>query len=103
MHAEDFLINNGSHRQTVEAICKYLPQTDTETALALIIEPIDSVDRSTFMVSPKEEKVVWKFYLVSQEETYSLYTLLSSVHIVSKKQVVGFRWKSTILKQPKKV
>lgn len=85
MHTQNFIINDCSHGQTVEALCKMLPKTHTETPFAFIIEPIYSVDGSAFMVSAEEEKVVWVLDFVQEEEAYCLYTLFSSVYIVSKK------------------
>ena len=103
MHTQDFFINHCGYGQTIEGFSEYLPETDTEAALALIIESIDSVDRCTFMVSSKEEKVVRVLDFVSKQKAYSLYALFSSVHIVSKEQVVCMWWKTTILKQPQQV
>jgi len=37
------------------------------------------------MVPSKKEKVVWELDLVGKEKAYSLYTLFSSIYVVSKK------------------
>ncbi len=103
MHTKDFVIDDCSHWQTIEAFSEYLPETDTKAALALIIESIDSVNRCTFMVSSKEKKVIRVLDFVSKQKAYRLYALFSSVHIVSKEQVVCMWWKTTILKQSQQI
>lgn len=84
MHAEDFVIDHCGHGQTVEAICEYLPETDAESALALVVKPVDSVNRGTLVVSSEKEKVFWVFYLVGEQQAYCFHALFSSVHVVSK-------------------
>lgn len=56
MHCEDLLIDYGSNGQAVEAVCKRLPELDIVSSLTLIIEAINAVDRSAFMVATKDEK-----------------------------------------------
>ena len=51
------------------------------------------------MITPKQKEILWVFDLVSQQETDGLQRLSSSIHVVSKEQVVGLRWESSILKQ----
>ena len=51
MHGEDLLINDGSNRQAVEAISKCLPQLDVISPLAFVVEPIDTINRSTLVVT----------------------------------------------------
>ena len=58
MHSEDFLVNYGRNGQAIEAVGKRLPQFDIVTPLALVVEPVDAVDRGTLMISPKDEKVL---------------------------------------------
>ena len=44
MHGEDLLVNDGSNRQTVEAVSECLPQLDVVSPLALVVETVDTVD-----------------------------------------------------------
>jgi len=55
--AENFFVNNGSHWQAVKAIRKRLPQLDVVTPLALVVEAIDAVNRSTLVIAAKQEEV----------------------------------------------
>ena len=53
MHAEDLLINDGSDRETVETVSESFPQLDVVSSLALIVEPVNSVDGSALVVTSK--------------------------------------------------
>lgn len=68
MHCEDFLVNDGSDGQAIEAVGECLPQLDVEPTLALVIESIDSIDRGTFVVTSEDEEVFWVLDLVCEEE-----------------------------------
>jgi hypothetical protein len=65
MHAENFLIDQSSDRQTVKNVSEYFPKLDRVAALALIIEPVNSVDLSTLVVTSQEEEVLRIFNLVA--------------------------------------
>ena len=68
MHGEDLLINDGGDRQAVEAVGKGLPQLDVVPPFALIVEPIDAVDRGTLVVAAQDEEVLGVFDLVGEQE-----------------------------------
>lgn len=53
MAAEDFLIDDGSNGQTVEAVGERLPELDVVAPFALVVEAIDAVDGRTFVVAPQ--------------------------------------------------
>lgn len=72
MHAKDFFVNNGSNRQTVEAVCESFPKLNVITSLALIIKAVDSIDGSAFMVASQNEKIFWVLNLISQKQADSL-------------------------------
>lgn len=67
MHCEDLLVDDCRNGQAVEAICKGLPQLDVISSLALVVETIDSVDRSAFMVATQDEEVLGIFDLVGEQ------------------------------------
>jgi hypothetical protein len=85
MHAQDLIINKCSHRQAVKTISENLPETNIKPPLAFIKESINSVDRGTFMVSPKEKEVLWVLYLVCKEKAYCFNTLFATINIVTQK------------------
>ena len=66
MHGEDLLVDDGRNRQAVEAIGESLPQLDVVPPLALIVEAVDTVDRSALVVSAKDEEVLRVFDLVCE-------------------------------------
>lgn len=57
MHAKDLLVYKSGNRQSVEAVGKCPPNTNTESPLALVIKPIYTVDGGTFMVAPEEKEI----------------------------------------------
>ena len=58
MAAKYFFVDNGSHRQAIEAIGKSLPQFDIVPSLAFIIETINTVNAGTFVVSSQEKEIL---------------------------------------------
>ncbi len=64
----------------------------------LVIKSINAIDTGTFVISSKNEEVFWVFDLVGEQEANGFQTLLSTVHVVSEKQVIGFRRESTVFK-----
>lgn len=58
MTAEDFVLDNSSHRKAVEAVCERLPQFDAVAALALVVEAVDTVDAGALVIAAQEVKGV---------------------------------------------
>jgi hypothetical protein len=70
MHAEYFFINESCHREAVETICKYFPQSDIKPPFTLIKKPIYSVYRCTLMVAPQKEKILRILNFICKEKAY---------------------------------
>ena len=51
MNAENLIIYNGSDWEAVEALDELLPQLESVSALALIVEAIDSVDGAALVIT----------------------------------------------------
>ena len=66
MHGKNFLVNNGCDGQAVEAISESLPKLDIIPSLALIVETVDTVDRSTLMIPSQYEEVLWVLDFVGE-------------------------------------
>ena len=67
MHGENLLINDCGDWQTVEAVGECLPQLDVVSTFAFIVKAINTIDRSAFVISSKDEKVLWILDLVCQK------------------------------------
>lgn len=83
MHAQDFLVNEGSNGEAVEAVSEGFPEFDVVSSLALVVEAVNTVDGGALVVSSEEEEVLRVLDLVGQEQANGLQALLASVHVVS--------------------
>ena len=52
MAAKNFLVDDGSNRQTVETVRERLPESNVVPSFALIIESIDTIDAGTLVIAP---------------------------------------------------
>ena len=103
MHAENFLIDQSSHRQSIENITENLPKSDGVSSLTLVIESINTVDLSTLVIASQKEEVLRILDFVAEKKGNGLDWLLASVDIVSEEEVVGLWWESPIFENPKKI
>lgn len=55
------------------------------------------------MVAPKNEKVLWVFDFICQQQTDCLQRLLASVYIVAEEEVVRFRGEATVFEQSQQI
>ena len=83
MHADNALVDQGTHRHVFEAIGESLPKTNIVSALALVVEPINLVDIVCFVITAEKEELLRILHFIGEKKTDALDTLLSSVHIVT--------------------
>lgn len=55
------------------------------------------------MVAAENEEVLWVLDLVCQKKADRLKGLLASIDIISKEEVVGFRWESAVFEEAEQV
>jgi hypothetical protein len=103
VHGENLLVNDGSNGETIEAIGESLPELDIVSALALIVETVDTVDRGTLVVSTQDEEVLGVLDLVGKEKTNSLKRLLSTVDVVTEEKVVGLWGETAVFKETQEI
>lgn len=103
MHAQDFLVNQRSNGQAVEAISESFPNSDVEPPFAFIIEPVNSVNRGALVISPQQEKVLRVLDLVSQEEADGFEGLFATIYVVAEEEVVRLWWEAAVLEKPEQV
>jgi len=83
VHAQDFLVNEGSNGEAVETVSEGFPEFDVVSSLALVVEAVNTVDGGALVVSSEEEEVLRVLDLVGQEQANGLQALLASVNVVS--------------------
>jgi hypothetical protein len=103
VHGENLLINDGGNGETVEAVGECLPELDVVTALALIVETVDTVDRGALVVATQNEEVFGVLDLVSEQEADSLERLLATVDVVTEEEVVGLRGETAIFEETQEI
>lgn len=103
MHSEDLLINDGGNGEAVKAVGESLPELDVVSALALIVETVDTVDRGTLVVSTQNEEVFRVLDLVCKEEADGLEGLLATVDVVTEEEVVSLWWETAIFEETQEV
>lgn len=72
MHCEDLFINDSCDGQAIKAVGESFPKLDIVSSFALVIKPIDPVNRGTLMVPSKNEKVLGILDFVRQKQAYRL-------------------------------
>jgi hypothetical protein len=55
------------------------------------------------VVSAEDKEVFRVLDLVCEQKAYGLERLLSSVHVIAKEEVVGFRRETTVLEESEKI
>ena len=68
MHAENFLIDEGSNGQAVEDVREDLPEPDGIPPFALIVKAINSIDLRAFVIASQKEEVLRVLDLVAEEQ-----------------------------------
>jgi len=103
VHCEDLLIDDSGNGQAIEAVGEGLPELNVVSALALIVESIDTVDRRALVVAAEDEEVLGVLDLVCEKQADGLERLLASVDVVAKESVVCLRRKSAIFKETEEI
>ena len=91
MHTNNLVINDSTAGQAIKGVAKLLPHFYREATAALVIESVNTVDTSTFMVAAEKKEILRILDLVSEKETNDFQRLLSTINVVSQEKVVGLR------------
>ena len=83
MHAKNLVIDKCSDRQAIKAIYELLPDADGITALAFVVEAVDSIDFAALVVTSQQEEVLLILDLVGDEQNDGLKRILAAINIVT--------------------
>jgi len=97
MHGEYFFIDDCGDWQAVKTIRKRLPQLNVVPPLAFVVEAVNTIDRSTFMISAEDEEIFGVFDLVGQKQADGFQGLFASIYVIAEEEVVGFWRESSVL------
>ena len=91
MHAKNSIIHDSTYWQNIEAQTKFFPDFDIVSSFAFIIKSVHPIDTLTLMIASKHKEVVWVFDFIRKHQTYSLNTLLTSIHVISNEKKLLLR------------
>mmetsp|Transcript_11461 Transcript_11461/g.20687 ORF Transcript_11461/g.20687 Transcript_11461/m.20687 type:complete len:342 (+) Transcript_11461:1304-2329(+) len=103
MHGEDLFVNDCSYRHAVEGVSERLPNADVVPTLALVIEPIDTVNGCALVIPTKDEEVLRILDFEGQYKADGFQRLFATVNVVTQEQIVGLWRETAILKQPEEI
>ena len=75
--AEDLIVYDGRGRKHVEDVGELLPELDAVSPLALVVEPVYSIDGRALVVSPEGKEVLEVLDFVRQDANCALYALVA--------------------------
>lgn len=103
MTAEDLLVYDRRHRQTIETISERLPQLDVVASLALVVEAVDAIYGGALVVASQQEEILRILDLVGEQETDRFEGLFATIDVVAEEKVVGFGREASVLEQTQEV
>ena len=71
--------------------------------LTFVIKAIYPIDTGAFVIAPEDEEVFGIFDLVSKKQADRLETLLPSINIIAKEEVVCFWWEPAVFEESQEV
>ena len=88
MNAEDLVVDDCGYWEAIEALNELLPQFQSISSFALVVESINSVDGAAFVIASQKEEILWILDFVRKHETNDFEILLAAIDIVTQKQVI---------------
>ena len=83
MHAHNFLVNKCDQRHMVEALIESLPKTNFVSSLDFVEEAVDSGYGLAFVVTSKNDDLLWVSNFKSEEETDDFARLSTSIDVIT--------------------
>lgn len=92
MNAEYLSLNGGTQGHHVKDFIECFPDGETDSFLALIVEPEKSVHAGSLVVASEEKDIQGKPDLVAEEKDDALEGHDSFVYVVSQEEVADIAW-----------
>ena len=83
MHAHNFLVNKCNQRHMVEALIESLPESNFVSSLDFVEETVDSGNGLAFVVTSKNDDLLWIPNFKSEEETDDFAGLSTSIDVIT--------------------
>lgn len=81
----------------------YLRRPKITKCLTFVVEAVDAVDGSTFVVAAEKEEVFGVFDFVGEQEADGFEGVLAPVDVIAKEEVVAFGGVVAVLEQPDEI
>lgn len=89
MHAEDAAIHKRAHIQTVKYVHKLFPDVHcAKLSHTLVVETIHLRDLATLVIATKKRNAIGIAHLQCQKQQEGFHTVVSTIYVVTHKQVV---------------
>ena len=82
MHADNFVINDGTARQAVKGVAKLFPHFDREAATAFVVKAINPINAGTLVVASQQKEILWVFDFVGKQQRHNFQRLLSAIDVI---------------------
>jgi hypothetical protein len=83
MHTDNLIINHCTTGQAIKGVAKLFPHFHGKATATFVVEAIDTINTSAFMVTSQQEKVFRVFNFVGKQKTDHFQGLFSTVHIIT--------------------
>mmetsp|Transcript_44367 Transcript_44367/g.62263 ORF Transcript_44367/g.62263 Transcript_44367/m.62263 type:complete len:202 (+) Transcript_44367:291-896(+) len=105
MHTKNLTIDQCRNIQVIKSVCNVSPNISSSLVLqkALLVKTIILCNLSTFMISSQKSDPVWIANFVTEQQEVTFKAMITSVHEISKKNIIVVFWRTTKLKEFAKI
>ena len=103
VHAQNFVVDEGGHREVVEEVDELLPQLHGVPSFALVPEPVDLGNILALVVAPQHKHFVGVLYFVREQQANGLDALLPPVDVIAQKQILGLGRRPCVIEKSQQV
>lgn len=90
MKAENLLFDESGEGEVVKQVGEESPNVWISVlAQTFIVKPVDLCDLAAFMITAQDGDAMWVSYFEGHQERYRLHGIVTTIHIVSHKKIIG--------------
>jgi len=100
---EDLVADDGSYWKAIKTLYEFFPKLERIPSFDLVIKSVNTVNGPTFVVASQKEEVFGILDLICHKEANDFEVLLSTIDVITQKQVVRLWWETADLKNSEQV